>query len=86
MIYSENQYIELSRRFNSQSFTQKLITIRDNPNIFTLESDGYNCFLRLEFQAMVLEVDLLFNFPQTLDYEHLKAIFSLIDLSVKELK
>ena len=86
MIYSIEQYKILAERFNSQSFTQKLITIRDNPNIFTLESDGYNCFLRLEFEAMVLELDLLFNFPQTLDYEHLKAVFSLIDLTVKELR
>lgn len=86
MLYTIENYRKLAERFNSQSLTQKLITIRDNPNIFTLESDGYNCFLRLEFEEMMLEVDLLFNFPQTFDYKHLKAIFSLIDLPIKQLK
>lgn len=85
MIYSEIQYRKLAERFNSQSFTQKLITIRNNPNIFTLETNGYMCYLRLENDAQMLELDLLFNFPQTLDYEHLKAIFTLINLPVKQL-
>lgn len=86
MLYTAENYRKLAERFNSQSFTKKLITIRDNPNIFTLESDGYNCRLRLENEAMLLNLDNHFEFPEFLDYKHLKAIFSLIDLPIKQLK
>ncbi len=86
MKYSLEQYKTLADRFNSQTFLGKLITIKNNPEIFTIESDGYNIRLRLEEDAQKLELDLLFSFPQFLEYSHLKDIFSLSDINIKELK
>mgnify|MGYP000868879211 CR=1 FL=1 len=86
MIYSKEQYITLSERFNKQSFLGKLLLIKQNPNLFTLEVDGTNVRLRLENDAMVLGLDSYFSFPEFFEYSHLKDIFSLADIKVKELK
>ena len=37
-------------------------------------------------EAQKLELDLLFSFPAFLEYQHLKDIFSLVDINTKELK
>lgn len=85
MMYSKEQYTELSKRFNSQSFLQKLITIKNNKELFILESDGYNNRLRLlDDKAMMEGLDLLFEFPQFFEYSHLKDIFSFADIKIKE--
>ena len=87
MLYTIENYKKLAERFNSQSFTQKIITIKNNQELLYIQTDGYNIRLRINDEdAMNNSVDTLFEFPQFLDYEHLKAIFSLIDLSIKELK
>lgn len=86
MIYSIEQYKILADRFNKMSFLQKLLTIKNNKDLFTLETDGYNVRLRLEENAQKLELDLLFSFPSFLEYQHLKDIFSLVDINTKELK
>ena len=86
MIYSKEQYITLSERFNKQSFLGKLLLIKQNPNLFTLEVDGTNVRLRLENDAMVLGLDSYFSFPEFFEYSHLKDIFSLGNIAVKELK
>lgn len=86
MKYSVENYKTLAERFNKQPFLGKLILIKNNPEIFTLEVDGTNIRLRLEEEAQRLELDLLFSFPQFLEYSHLKDIFSLGNISVKELK
>ena len=86
MKYNLEQYKTLSERFNKQSFTGKLIIIKNNPDIFTIESDGYNVRLRLEEDAMINNIDSYFLFPEFLEYSHLKDIFSLSDLTIKELK
>lgn len=83
MNYSTSQWKTLSERFNSNSFSGKLILIKQNPEIFKLESDGYNFFLRLNDQeSMNSEVDLLFEFPQNFEYQEMKAVFSLFDLNL----
>ena len=86
MIHTEQQYKTLADRFNKMSFLQKLLTIKNNKELFTVETDGYNIRLRLEEEAQKLELDLLFSFPTFLEYQHLKDIFSLVDINTKELK
>ena len=86
MKYSIEQYKVLAERFNKQTFLGKLILIKNNPEIFTLEVDGTNVRLRLENDAMLLNLDYNFSFPQFFEYSHLKDIFSLADIKIKELK
>ena len=86
MIYTVEQYKTLAERFNKQPFLGKLILIKNNPEIFTLEVDGTNVRLRLEEEAMELNLDSYFSFPEFFEYSHLKDIFSLGNISVKELK
>ena len=87
MTYTVEQYRTLSERFNKMSFLQKLITIKNNDTLMYIETDGYNIRLRF-FDKGVMERgdDLLFSFPQFLEYSHLKGIFSLGNINVKELK
>ena len=87
MTYTVEQYRTLSERFNKMSFLQKLITIKNNDTLMYIETDGYNIRLRF-FDKGVMERgdDLLFFFPQFLEYSHLKGIFSLGNINVKELK
>ena len=86
MKYSIEQYKVLAERFNKQSFLGKLILIKQNSTIFRIESDGYNVRLRLEEEAMELNLDSYFSFPEFFEYSHLKDIFSLGNINVKELK
>ena len=87
MAYTVEQYRTLSERFNKMSFLQKLITIKNNDTLMYIETDGYNIRLRF-FDKEVMERgdDLLFSFPQFLEYSHLKDVFSLGNINVKELK
>lgn len=85
MIYTPDQYKKLSERFNSKSFLEKLIIIKNNQNIFTIQHDGYNIRLRLEESAQKLGLDLLFEFPEFFEYSHLKDMFSLVDVKCVEL-
>ena len=86
MAYTVEQYKTLAERFNKQPFLGKLILIKNNPEIFTLEVDGTNVRLRLENDAMLLNLDYNFSFPQFFEYSHLKDIFSLADINIKDLK
>lgn len=85
MIYTTEKYKTLADRFNSNSFLGKLIIIKNNPDLFTIESDGYNIRLRLEDEAQKQELDLLFSFPETFGFEEIKDVFSLVDIKVKAL-
>ena len=40
MLYTEKSYIKLSERFNRQSFMGKIITIKNNPTLFTIDQAG----------------------------------------------
>jgi hypothetical protein len=81
--YSVEQYTKLSERFNKNSFTGKLILIKQNPNLFKLELDDGNFFLRLkDDKAMEKEIDFLFSFPQNLEDKELKDLFNLIDIKL----
>lgn len=86
MLYTENNYKKLSERFNKQPFIGKLITIKNNPDLFKIESDGTNLRLRLlDNEAMELGLDLYFNFPEFVEFEQIRDIFSLIDIKINKL-
>jgi hypothetical protein len=84
---TQANYITLAERFNKMSFLQKLITIKNNTELMYIETDGYNVRLRFfDDEVMKRGDDLLFSFPQFLEYSHLKDIFSLGNINVKELR
>jgi hypothetical protein len=86
-MYTEAQWKELGERFNKQSFLSKLVTIKNNPTIFYVETDGFNIRLRLvDEAAMKAGYDEYFSFPEFFEYSHLRDIFSLNDIKIKELK
>ena len=82
MMYTEQQYKTLAEKFNKMSLLQKILTIKQNPSIFELYTDGYNWRLRLENGAQELGLDLLFEFSS---FKLMKDIFSLSDISIKEI-
>ena len=87
MMYTVEQYKTLGERFSKQSFLGKLVLIKQQKDLFEIETDGYNVKLRiLDNEAMELNMDSYFSFPQFLEYSHLKDIFSLVDINTKELK
>jgi hypothetical protein len=82
--YTEKQYKALAERFNKMSFTQKLVTIKNNSEIFLLEVSDGNFFLRLhDNDAMFKEYDLFFDFPQFLSDKDYSDLFIFIDIKVK---
>lgn len=86
MKYSKNQYQTLADRFNKMSLLQKIVTIKQNPDIFELHTDGYNWRVRLEENAQQVGLDLLFEFEEFSSFELMRDICKLADLPVKELK
>lgn len=88
MKYSSEQYKTLSERFNKQSFTGKLIIIKNNPNLFEIEVDDYNLRLRLlDEDAMKEGIDRRFSFPEFITFEVMRDLFKLVDINnIKELK
>ena len=85
--YTEIQYKALSERFNKMPFIQKLITIKNNSEIFLLEVSDGNLFLRLrDDDAMFKEYDLFFEFPQFLSDKDYSDLFLFIDIKIKVVK
>lgn len=84
MKYSEDNYKEIAKRFNEKTFLAKIILIKQQTELFTLESDGVNFKLRLnDFEAMNKGIDLLFDFPETLNFQQMRDVFSLADINIK---
>lgn len=86
MKHTAEEYKILAKRFNEKSFFAKLYLIKTNPELFYIESDGYNIRLRLEEEAMVLGLDTLFEFPEFLEFSYLRDIFSYSDINIKPLR
>ena len=85
-MYTQEQYKILASRFNSNSFLGKLLLIKQHKNLFEIETDGHSVRLRLlDDNAMQRGDDLLFSFPEFFEYSHLKDIFSLGNIKIKEL-
>ena len=86
MIYTQNQYHELAKRFNSKSILGKLITIKANTDIFKLfcDSEGRITLQLVDDDANRLELDLLFDLPSNI-LEHpegIKAMFELANIKL----
>jgi hypothetical protein len=87
MKFTLEQYKTLGERFNEKSFLGKLVLIKQQKDLFEIESDGYNIRLRLlDLEAMNLGLDKYFSFPEFVDFEVMRDICKLADLPVKELK
>lgn len=83
MSYSEYQYKGMAVKFNNLGFTGKILLIKNHSNIFYLDFDGFNLFLRLKDEnAMNNEWDKYFEFPQELESQHIKELFRLIDIKL----
>lgn len=76
MKYTKSQYEELARRFNEFGIQGKLLLIKQNPEIFKLEHHKEDWYLLrlVEDEAMELELDFLFEFPNEISKEQLKNI------------
>ena len=86
-MYTDTQWQTLADRFNSKSFLGKIMIVKQNPLLMYIETDGYNVELRLcDEKAMLAGKDELFEFPQFLEFCHIRDIFSLGNINVKELK
>lgn len=83
MKFTKEKYIELGKRFSEKSFLGKIMLIKQNPEIFTLEISDGNLFLRLEDSAMWESLDEHFSFPQFLSDKEWRDLFSLIDVKLK---
>ena len=69
------------------SFLQKLLTIKNNSEIFLLEVSEGNFFLRLnDNDAMFKEYDLFFDFPQFLSDKDYLTLFNFIDIKLSIVK
>jgi hypothetical protein len=87
MKFTSEQYKTLGERFNEKSFLGKLVLIKQQKDLFEIESDGYNIRLRLlDLEAMNLGLDKYFSFPEFVDFEVMRDICKLTDLNIKELK
>ncbi len=85
MNLNKEQYQELGKRFSEKGFTGKVMLIKMHSDIFYLESDGYNFFLRLvDESAMQNGFDSYFSFPQNLEFTEMKELFSLIGINLKK--
>lgn len=85
MKFNVEQYKTLASRFNSNSFLGKLVLIKQNPTLFSIECDGVNLRLRLEDEAMKIGIDSHFSFPEFVDFEVISNICKLADLDINEL-
>ena len=86
-MYTDSQWQTLAERFNSKSFLGKIMIVKQNPLLMYIETDGYNVELRLcDEKAMLAGKDELFEFPTVFEFSHIRDIFSLTDIKVKELR
>lgn len=84
MEYTQSQWKDMSVKFNNLGFTGKLLLIKNHSDIFYLEFDGFNFFLRLHQEnAMDNEWDKFFDFHQNLEPLNIKELFKLIDIKLK---
>jgi len=87
MKFTESQWRELAKRFNQNSFLGKLVLIKQNKELFSIETDGVNLRLRiLDEDAMKAGIDSYFSFPEFVDFEVMRDICKLADLNIKELR
>ena len=76
MRYSVESYKRMAEKFNKLGLEGKLLLIKMHSDIFKLEHHKEDWYiLRLvEEEAMQLELDFLFDFPNELTEEQIKEI------------
>lgn len=83
MKYTKEQYQKMAEKFNNFKTQGKLITIKNNPDIFKLEQDNGWYMLRLHDQdAMEEELDFLFEFPSELSSKDIYELFLLAGIKL----
>lgn len=83
-MFNHSQYAELSRRFNSKTFAEKVKIIKENSNIFYLESKSDWITLRLvDEEAQERGDDLLFNWDNNKEDVDVVVLFQLLGVLVK---
>jgi len=83
MKYSREQYEAMGKKFNSMGFKGKVLTIKNTPEVFKLESDNGWYMLRLnDNEAMEEEMDDYFDFPNELSSRDIDDLFSLLDIKL----
>jgi hypothetical protein len=81
---SKEQFLELSRRFNLKTFSEKIKIIRDNPTLFYLESKSDWITLRLcDEQAQEEGFDLYFNLDNSISSYSVLDLLSIIGVDIK---
>ena len=81
-IFTLEQYIEMSRRFNKMSFYNKIKTIRDNSDILTLASDHNYWGVRIKDKAIweLFEEENQFQIEREWDSSEMYDLISLIGI------
>jgi hypothetical protein len=76
MKYTVAQYKRMAEKFNKLGLEGKLLLIKIHPDIFRLDlhKEDWYMFRLQEDEAMVLELDFLFEMPNELTEEQLKDI------------
>ena len=83
MKYTEEQYKKMAEKFNNFKIQGKLLTIKNNSDIFKLEEDNGWYMLRLHDQeAMDKELDFLFEFPNELSSRDIYELFLLAGIKL----
>jgi hypothetical protein len=81
---SKENWIELSRRFNLKTFSEKIKIIRDNPTLFYLESKSDWITLRLvDSEAQKAGFDMYFNLDNSISSYSVLDLLSIIGVVLK---
>lgn len=84
MVFSHEQYVEMSKRFNKLNFAEKVKIIKENSNLFYLESKADWITLRLvDETAQERGDDLLFNWSNSKEDVDIVVLFQLLGVLVK---
>lgn len=83
-MFNQQQYIEMSKRFNKLNFAEKVKIIKENNNLFYLESKANWITLRLvDEEAQERGDDLLFNWSNSKEDVDVVVLFQLLGVLVK---
>lgn len=84
MGFTTEQYSEMSKRFNKLNFAEKVKIIKENSNLFYLESKADWITLRLvDEEAQERGDDLLFNWSNNKEDIDVVVLFQLLGVLVK---
>jgi hypothetical protein len=82
-VFTIEQYLEMSKRFNKLSFEEKIKTIRKNRDVLTLVSDGNWWGVRAkdnDIQCQLDELDSNFSIEDEWDAREMCVLVFLLDI------